>query len=92
MARTTSLQTSTPHQREDVWPPRMIQRATGPIHDGSSAESGFEPGTLRPQRQDLTTRPLRPHGCQEYTRVQNFKAFADVVNGKIDYKIPFLQT
>ncbi|GBM79402.1 hypothetical protein AVEN_185437-1 [Araneus ventricosus] len=33
----------------------MIQRATGPIHDGSSTESGFEPGTLRPQGRDLTT-------------------------------------
>ncbi|GBL93988.1 hypothetical protein AVEN_76707-1 [Araneus ventricosus] len=34
----------------------MIQRAT----DGSSVESGFEPGALLPQSRDLTTRPPRP--------------------------------
>ncbi|GBO22572.1 hypothetical protein AVEN_251905-1 [Araneus ventricosus] len=28
------------------------------IHDGSSLESGFEPGALPPQSRDLTTRPL----------------------------------
>ncbi|GBM07264.1 hypothetical protein AVEN_187831-1 [Araneus ventricosus] len=31
-----------------------------PQHGGSSVESGFEPGTLRPQSRDLTTRPPRP--------------------------------
>ncbi|GBN39986.1 hypothetical protein AVEN_73269-1, partial [Araneus ventricosus] len=31
-----------------------------PTHGGSSVESGFEPGTLRPQSWDLTTRPPRP--------------------------------
>ncbi|GBM70196.1 hypothetical protein AVEN_20500-1 [Araneus ventricosus] len=31
-----------------------------PIHGGSSVESGFEPGTLRPQSRDLTTRTQRP--------------------------------
>ncbi|GBM47301.1 hypothetical protein AVEN_172244-1 [Araneus ventricosus] len=36
------------------------ERATGPIHDGSSVESGFESGTLRPRSRHLTTRPLRP--------------------------------
>ncbi|GBN30403.1 hypothetical protein AVEN_17317-1 [Araneus ventricosus] len=65
MTRTTPelappLQISTPHQREDVWPLRMIKRATGPIHGGSSVESGFEPRALRPQSRDLTTRPQRP--------------------------------
>ncbi|GBM29920.1 hypothetical protein AVEN_111228-1 [Araneus ventricosus] len=35
-------------------------RATGPIHGGSSVESGFEPATLRPRGRDLTTRPPRP--------------------------------
>ncbi|GBO39423.1 hypothetical protein AVEN_113781-1 [Araneus ventricosus] len=38
----------------------MIQRATGPIHVGSSVESGFEPGTLPPQSRDLTTMPPQP--------------------------------
>ncbi|GBN64255.1 hypothetical protein AVEN_68634-1 [Araneus ventricosus] len=38
----------------------MIERATGPIHGGSSLESGFEPGTLLLQSRDLTTRPPRP--------------------------------
>ncbi|GBN88015.1 hypothetical protein AVEN_114816-1, partial [Araneus ventricosus] len=33
----------------------MIERARGPIHDGSSVESGFEPGTLLPESRDLTT-------------------------------------
>ncbi|GBM50046.1 hypothetical protein AVEN_172927-1 [Araneus ventricosus] len=32
-----------------------------PIHGGSSVESGFEPGTLRPQSRDLTSRPPQPH-------------------------------
>ncbi|GBL96858.1 hypothetical protein AVEN_118974-1, partial [Araneus ventricosus] len=58
MTRTTPeleppLQTSMSHQRENVWPLRMIERAAGPIHGGSSVESGFEPG-------DLPTRPPRP--------------------------------
>ncbi|GBM80213.1 hypothetical protein AVEN_203725-1 [Araneus ventricosus] len=65
MTRTTPelappLQTSTPHQREDVWPLRMILRATGPIHVGSSVESGFESGALPPQSRNLTTRPPQP--------------------------------
>ncbi|GBM76677.1 hypothetical protein AVEN_48799-1 [Araneus ventricosus] len=52
MTRTTPelaspFQTSAPHQREDVWPLRMIYRATGPIRGGSSVESGFEPASLR---------------------------------------------
>ncbi|GBM91624.1 hypothetical protein AVEN_166667-1 [Araneus ventricosus] len=65
MTRTTPelaspLQTSAPHQREDVWPLRMIWRTTGPIHGGSSVESGFEPAALRSRGRDLTTRPPRP--------------------------------
>ncbi|GBN12257.1 hypothetical protein AVEN_245734-1 [Araneus ventricosus] len=40
----------------------MILRATGPIHGGSSVESGLEPETLRPQNRDRTTRPPRPQG------------------------------
>ncbi|GBN94378.1 hypothetical protein AVEN_6967-1 [Araneus ventricosus] len=54
------LQASSPHRREGDWQRRMIWRAAGPIrHGGSSVESCFEPGTLRPQGQDLTTRPPR---------------------------------
>ncbi|GBL72237.1 hypothetical protein AVEN_115206-1 [Araneus ventricosus] len=77
MTRTTPelappLQTSTPHRREDVWPLRMNWRATGPIHGGSSVESGFEPGTLRPQSRDLTTRPPRPFiGQKNYIQCLN---------------------
>ncbi|GBN83948.1 hypothetical protein AVEN_246276-1 [Araneus ventricosus] len=41
-------------------PLSMISDATDPIHDESSVESGFEPGTLRSQCRDLTTRPPRP--------------------------------
>ncbi|GBO34127.1 hypothetical protein AVEN_218405-1 [Araneus ventricosus] len=54
------LQTSTPYQREDVWPLRMIWRATVPIYNGSSVKSGLEPTALRPQSRDLTTSPPRP--------------------------------
>ncbi|GBO30006.1 hypothetical protein AVEN_161647-1 [Araneus ventricosus] len=32
---------------------------TARIHGGSSVESGFEPGTLRPLSRDFTTRPPR---------------------------------
>ncbi|GBM54148.1 hypothetical protein AVEN_202511-1 [Araneus ventricosus] len=39
----------------------MIWRETGPIHGGSSVESGLEPGALRPQSRDLTTRAPRPY-------------------------------
>ncbi|GBN57140.1 hypothetical protein AVEN_187254-1 [Araneus ventricosus] len=65
MTRTTPeqaspLQTSAPHQRDDVWSPTYDFRVTGPTHDGSSVESGFEPGTLRHLSRDLTTRPPRP--------------------------------
>ncbi|GBM04609.1 hypothetical protein AVEN_242847-1 [Araneus ventricosus] len=65
MTRTTPeltppLQTYMPHQRESVWLLRMIWSAAGPIHGGSSVESGFEPGTFQPQSRDLTTRPPRP--------------------------------
>ncbi|GBN01306.1 hypothetical protein AVEN_240022-1 [Araneus ventricosus] len=65
MTRTTPelappLQASAPRQREGVWPLRMIWRTTGPIHDGSSVESGFGPEALLPQSRDPTTRPPRP--------------------------------
>ncbi|GBM15543.1 hypothetical protein AVEN_8925-1 [Araneus ventricosus] len=36
------------------------QARQGPIHGRSSVESGFEPGTIRPHSQDLTTRPPQP--------------------------------
>ncbi|GBM71729.1 hypothetical protein AVEN_137503-1 [Araneus ventricosus] len=48
-------------------PLRMIERATVPINYGSSVESGFEPGTLRPQGRYLTTRPPRP---EEETQIE----------------------
>ncbi|GBM31383.1 hypothetical protein AVEN_99603-1 [Araneus ventricosus] len=54
------LQASAPHQRVDVGALRMIYGAAGPIHGGSPVESGFEPGTLRPRRRELSTRPPRP--------------------------------
>ncbi|GBN96489.1 hypothetical protein AVEN_38684-1 [Araneus ventricosus] len=67
MTRTTPelappLQTSTPHQREDGWPLRMNWRAACPISGGSSVESGFGPGALRPQSRDLNTRLQQPFG------------------------------
>ncbi|GBO41320.1 hypothetical protein AVEN_257146-1 [Araneus ventricosus] len=65
MTRTTPelappLQASAPFQREDVWPLRMIWRAPGPIHGGSSVELGFEPAALRSGGRGLATRPPRP--------------------------------
>ncbi|GBN56985.1 hypothetical protein AVEN_68470-1 [Araneus ventricosus] len=50
----------TPYQRESIWPLLMNWCSTGPTHGGSTVDSGFEPGTLRPQSRDLTTRPPRP--------------------------------
>ncbi|GBM42421.1 hypothetical protein AVEN_138769-1 [Araneus ventricosus] len=75
MARTTpeltpNLQTSAPHQREGVWPRRMIKRAESPIHGGSSVESGFEPfdhqSTARPSPRvrSPTENPEPAHGFQ----------------------------
>ncbi|GBO20852.1 hypothetical protein AVEN_130428-1, partial [Araneus ventricosus] len=40
--------------------PPMIWLSTGPMHDGSSVESGFEPGALQPQGRGLATRPPPP--------------------------------
>ncbi|GBN64673.1 hypothetical protein AVEN_72786-1, partial [Araneus ventricosus] len=37
----------------------MTERATGPIHGGSSVESGFEPGTLQPETLPLGHRGVR---------------------------------
>ncbi|GBO03296.1 hypothetical protein AVEN_39676-1 [Araneus ventricosus] len=39
-------------------PLRMIWRAAGSIHDGSSVESGFEPETLWQRSRHLNSRPL----------------------------------
>ncbi|GBM07143.1 hypothetical protein AVEN_15400-1 [Araneus ventricosus] len=61
------LQTFAPHQQEDVWPPVYYKRATDPIHDGSSVESGFEPGILRIRGRHLTTRTPRP--VPNHTRI-----------------------
>ncbi|GBM66698.1 hypothetical protein AVEN_160754-1, partial [Araneus ventricosus] len=64
MTRTTRelaplLQTSTPHQREDVG--LYYDLAFNRSHKGgSSMQSDFEPGTLWPRSRDLTTRPPRP--------------------------------
>ncbi|GBM10116.1 hypothetical protein AVEN_92932-1 [Araneus ventricosus] len=38
----------------------VIKRAKGPLHDGSSEESGFEPGAFRIRGRHLTTRQQRP--------------------------------
>ncbi|GBN04257.1 hypothetical protein AVEN_269717-1 [Araneus ventricosus] len=74
MTRTTPelappLQTSVPHQREDVWPLRMIELATGSIQGGSSLESGFGPATLRSRGRGLTTRPPPPLNITVFLRV-----------------------
>ncbi|GBM14044.1 hypothetical protein AVEN_209938-1 [Araneus ventricosus] len=52
---------------EGFRPPYMSRfrsnRLSGPIQGGSSVESGFEPGALRPQSRDPTTRPPRTPIC-----------------------------
>ncbi|GBM59034.1 hypothetical protein AVEN_104706-1, partial [Araneus ventricosus] len=50
------------HSTPPFGPLCMGYQAAGPIHGGSSVESGFEPGTLRLQSRDLTTRPPPPRG------------------------------
>ncbi|GBO18564.1 hypothetical protein AVEN_201325-1 [Araneus ventricosus] len=67
MARTAPelappLTTSVRHQSEGVWAVHMIWRAAGPIHGGSSVESGFEPAALRSRGRGLATRPLEGAG------------------------------
>ncbi|GBL88708.1 hypothetical protein AVEN_195683-1 [Araneus ventricosus] len=69
------LQPSAPHQREDIWPLGMIERATDPIHSGSSGESGFEPGTLRPRSRNLTTGYPRV-----FSLVANSPSIGDILN------------
>ncbi|GBM22441.1 hypothetical protein AVEN_221506-1 [Araneus ventricosus] len=55
------LETKTTHQREGVWSPTYDLTCNRPVYDGSSVESGLEPGTLRPQSRDLATRAPRSH-------------------------------
>ncbi|GBL90981.1 hypothetical protein AVEN_184380-1 [Araneus ventricosus] len=64
MMRATSelasrLQNSTPHQQEALAPYVLFNVLQVHIHSGSSAESGFEPGT---QARDLTTATFRCQG------------------------------
>ncbi|GBN84389.1 hypothetical protein AVEN_68258-1 [Araneus ventricosus] len=57
----------------------IIISNAGPIHGGSSVESGFEPGTLRPQSRDLTTRPPRPCLVVElrrFVKLNSYKAIS----------------
>ncbi|GBM64576.1 hypothetical protein AVEN_56550-1 [Araneus ventricosus] len=56
----SSLQTSTPHQREDVWPLMYDLTCNRPNTRRIFSGTGFRAGTLRPQSRDLTTRPPRP--------------------------------
>ncbi|GBM55581.1 hypothetical protein AVEN_267378-1 [Araneus ventricosus] len=70
-----SLQTSMPHQQEGVWPLRMTELEAGPIHGGSPAESGFEPGTLRVQSRHLITRPPLPLICSRNQRHMSLLGF-----------------
>ncbi|GBM14214.1 hypothetical protein AVEN_167301-1 [Araneus ventricosus] len=69
MTRTTPELTPPPSFRTtpmvERLPPRMVWGATGLIHDGSSVESGFEPGIRGPQSRDLTTKPPRPPRLKE---------------------------
>ncbi|GBN31429.1 hypothetical protein AVEN_84786-1 [Araneus ventricosus] len=69
------LQTSAPHQREDVWPDRFnVHQICS--HGGSSVESGFEPGTLLPQGRDLTTRPPSSYSYLEISPIFPHKTAA----------------
>ncbi|GBL97102.1 hypothetical protein AVEN_254138-1 [Araneus ventricosus] len=61
------LQTSAPHQREDVWPPTYDLTCNRP--NTRRIFSGI--GNLRPQSRDLITRPPWPHKLEvpEYSLV-----------------------
>ncbi|GBM09997.1 hypothetical protein AVEN_23988-1 [Araneus ventricosus] len=59
--RVPHLQTSAPHQWENVSLLRFIYHATDPIHGKSSVESGFGLGVLGSRSRDLIARPPGPH-------------------------------
>ncbi|GBL74927.1 hypothetical protein AVEN_243753-1 [Araneus ventricosus] len=62
----TPLQTSAPLQWEDARLLRMIYRTASPIHDGSSMESGFEPGSpLAPKPRPYHWAIAGPHSINK---------------------------
>ncbi|GBM52941.1 hypothetical protein AVEN_60132-1 [Araneus ventricosus] len=93
MTRTTPqmappLPTSTPDQRADVWPLRMIWPLfmIFPMHGGSSVESGFEPATLQSRGRDLTTRSLWPRTVSR-TNIQLTKNNSIPVMKRVNYDL-----
>ncbi|GBN48839.1 hypothetical protein AVEN_28504-1 [Araneus ventricosus] len=57
--------------------------ACGPLQDGSSLESGFEPGTLRLRRRSLITRPqVRANRLRQ--EVQDYLRYMTKINTKRD--------
>ncbi|GBN43448.1 hypothetical protein AVEN_243419-1 [Araneus ventricosus] len=54
-----------PHQLVDVWTITYDLTCNRSNRRRILVESGFEPGTLRPQRRDLTTRSPRPDVNEE---------------------------
>ncbi|GBN39718.1 hypothetical protein AVEN_262260-1 [Araneus ventricosus] len=71
MTRTTpDLTPPSPNTRNTSAGESMTHVMIFSVHEvhmlgGSSTESGFEPGTIRFRRRDLTTRPLRRFGEYE---------------------------
>ncbi|GBO44611.1 hypothetical protein AVEN_219976-1 [Araneus ventricosus] len=77
------LQASAPHQRESVWPLRMLQGATGPIHGGFWVEPVFEPGTSQPRSRDLTTTP--PWLCSTVSRIETVDQSGSKLNTDLQF-------
>ncbi|GBM85217.1 hypothetical protein AVEN_251382-1, partial [Araneus ventricosus] len=61
MTRATPELAPPPTERYGVWPATYDVACRRPNTDGSSVESGFEPGTHRPRSRDITTKPSWPH-------------------------------
>ncbi|GBL92801.1 hypothetical protein AVEN_4511-1 [Araneus ventricosus] len=69
------LQDSSPHQRVEIWPLRMIYSATGPIHDGSSVESG----SVEPVGPEADSLPLGHRGSEIILQLWHLHIFKSKV-------------
>ncbi|GBO42928.1 hypothetical protein AVEN_158654-1 [Araneus ventricosus] len=76
--RAFRLQTSAPIKGR-AFEPDGLNAHHVRLHGGSSAESGFEPGTLRPQSRDLTpSPPIITNGMDEAYGHYTFSQFVEL--------------
>ncbi|GBM46656.1 hypothetical protein AVEN_274153-1 [Araneus ventricosus] len=93
MMRTTPepvppLQTSVPHQREEIWP-RRIKGASDPLTRGSSMESGFKFGAPQPEAETLpVVERLYPKNLSEIS-VHEGAVYYIVMNNSVITSITF---